>query len=182
MKVWIKYLIGIAFGVLTAVLLPVDSVAGSSVISFLTELFQRFGRYLVVPIIFASAIVSINKLRNSKILLKSIAWTFGFIVISSLLLALVGLISILLVRLPRIPITNELAGEIAGLDIKGLILSLFPLQSSLYYRYRSFYMPRQPGCTTPAAGCRARRSTTCSRAATACSGSQRTTDCTVSTD
>ena len=129
MKVWIKYLIGIAFGVLTAVLLPVDSVAGSSVISFLTELFLRFGRYLVVPIIFSSAIVSINKLRNSKILLKSTAWTFGFIVISSFLLALVGLVSILLVRLPRIPITNELAGEIAGLDIKGLILSLFPFSA-----------------------------------------------------
>ena len=95
MKVWIKYLIGIALGVLTAVLLPVDSVTGSSVISFLTELFLRFGRYLVVPIIFSSAIVSINKLRTSKILLKSTAWTFGFIVISSLLLALVGLISIL---------------------------------------------------------------------------------------
>ncbi len=125
---------------LTAVLLPVDSVTGSSVITFLTELFLRFGRYLVVPIIFASAIVSINKLRNSKILLKSIAWTFGFIVISSLLLALVGLISILLVRLPRIPITNELAGEIAGLDIKGLILSLFPYSAFDALREGSFLL------------------------------------------
>ncbi len=140
MKVWIKYLIGIALGVLTAVLLPVDSVTGSSVISFLTELFLRFGRYLVVPIIFSSAIVSINKLRTSKILLKSTAWTFGFIVISSLLLALVGLISILLVRLPRIPITNELAGEIAGLDIKGLILSLFPFSAFDALREGSFLL------------------------------------------
>ena len=140
MKVWIKYLIGIALGVLTAVLMPVDSVTGSSVITFLTELFLRFGRYLVVPIIFSSAIVSINKLRNSKILLKSTAWTFGFIVISSLLLALVGLISILLVRLPRIPITNELAGEIAGLDIKGLILSLFPFSAFDALREGSFLL------------------------------------------
>ncbi len=126
MKVWIKYLIGIVLGILTAIFLPVDSVAGSSAIKFLTELFLRFGRYLVVPIIFTSAIISINKLRTSKILLKSTAWTGGFIILSSLLLALVGLISILIVRLPRIPITNELAGEIAGIDVKGLILSLFP--------------------------------------------------------
>lgn len=126
MKVWIKYLIGIALGIITAVLLPVDSVAANTVITFLTDLFIRFGRYLVVPIVFSSAIIAINKLRTSKILLKSTAWTFGFIVVSSLLLAFVGLISILIVKLPRIPITNELAGEIAGIDVKALVLSLFP--------------------------------------------------------
>ena len=126
MKVWIKYLIGIAIGVITALLLPADSVAASSVITFLTELFVRFGRYLVVPIVFSSAIIAINKLRTSKTLLKSTAWTFGFMIVSSLLLAFVGLLSILIVRLPRIPITNELAGQIAGIDVKALILSLFP--------------------------------------------------------
>ena len=126
MKVWIKYLIGIALGLLTAILLPVDSVAGANIIKFLTDLFIRFGRYLVVPIIFSSAIISINKLRTSRLLLKSTAWTSGIIVISSLLLALVGLVSILIVKLPRIPITNELAGQISGIDVKALILALFP--------------------------------------------------------
>ena len=126
MKVWIKYLIGIALGVITAVLLPVDSAAGANVIQFLTDLFVRFGRYLVVPIIFSSAIISINKLRTSKILLKSTAWTTGIIVLTSLLLAFVGLVSILIVKLPRIPITNELAGEVSGIDVKALILALFP--------------------------------------------------------
>ena len=126
MKVWIKYLIGIALGVITAVLLPVDSAAGANVIQFLTDLFVRFGRYLVVPIIFSSAIISINKLRTSKILLKSTAWTTGIIILTSLLLAFVGLVSILIVKLPRIPITNELAGEVSGIDVKALILALFP--------------------------------------------------------
>ena len=119
-------MIGIALGVITAVLLPVDSAAGANVIQFLTDLFVRFGRYLVVPIIFSSAIISINKLRTSKILLKSTAWTTGIIVLTSLLLAFVGLVSILIVKLPRIPITNELAGEVSGIDVKALILALFP--------------------------------------------------------
>ena len=126
MKVWIKYLIGIALGVITALLLPADSVSAASVITFLTDLFVRFGRYLVVPVVFSSAIIAINKLRTSKILLKSTAWTSGFIVVSSLMLALVGLLSILIVKLPRIPITNELAGEVTGIDVKSLILCLFP--------------------------------------------------------
>lgn len=61
MKVWIKYLIGIALGVITAVLLPVDSATGTSTVTFLTELFVRFGRYLVVPIIFLRQLfLSIN--------------------------------------------------------------------------------------------------------------------------
>ena len=126
MKVWIKYLIGIALGVITAFLLPVDSAAGANVLQFLTDLFIRFGRYLVVPIVFSSAIISINKLRSSKLLLKSTAWTFGIIILTSLLVAFVGLVSILLVKLPRIPITNDIAGEITGIDVKSLILALFP--------------------------------------------------------
>ena len=96
MKIWIKYLIGIALGIITALLLPADSVSAASVITFLTDLFIRFGRYLVVPIVFSSAIISINKLRTSKILLKSTAWTAGFIVVSSLMLAFVGLLSIII--------------------------------------------------------------------------------------
>ena len=140
MKVWIKYLIGIALGLITALLIPADSVTAQSVITFLTELFVRFGRYLVVPIVFSSAIVAINKLRTSKILLKSTAWAFGFIVVSSLMLALVGLLSILIVRLPRIPITNELAGQIAGIDVKALILSLFPDSAFSALREGSFLL------------------------------------------
>ncbi len=140
MKVWIKYLIGIALGVITALLLPADSVSAASVITFLTDLFVRFGRYLVVPIVFSSAIISINKLRTSKILLKSTAWTSGFIVVSSLMLALVGLLSILIVKLPRIPITNELAGEVAGIDVKALILRLFPDSSFSALKEGSFLL------------------------------------------
>ena len=48
------------------------------------------------------------------------------IVASSLILTLIGLISILLVKLPRIPITVDVATEAFNLNVKGLILSLFP--------------------------------------------------------
>lgn len=126
MKVWIKYLIGIALGVFAAFVLPTDNVACVNFFSFLTELFIRFGRYLVVPVIFSTVIVAINKLRTSKLLLKTTAWTFGIIVVSSLILTLVGLLSILIVKLPRIPITVDVASEVQHLDIKGMILSLFP--------------------------------------------------------
>lgn len=126
MKVWIKYLIGVALGVLAAFILPAENAAFANAISFLTELFIRIGRYVVVPLLFTSAIVAVSKLRTSKLLLKTTWLTVLIIVASSLILTLIGLISILLVKLPRIPITVDVATEAFNLNVKGLILSLFP--------------------------------------------------------
>jgi len=126
MKVWIKYLIGVALGVLAALILPTENAAFANAVSFLTELFIRVGRYVVVPLLFTSAIVAVSKLRTSKLLLKTTWLTVLIIVASSLILTLVGLISILLVKLPRIPITVDVATEAFTLNVKGLILSLFP--------------------------------------------------------
>ena len=126
MKVWIKYLIGVALGVLAAFILPAENAAFANAVSFLTELFIRIGRYVVVPLLFTSAIVAVSKLRTSKLLLRTTWLTVLIIVASSLILTLIGLISILLVKLPRIPITVDVATEAFNLNVKGLILSLFP--------------------------------------------------------
>lgn len=126
MKVWIKYLIGVVLGVLAAFILPAENAAFANAVSFLTELFIRIGRYVVVPLLFTSAIVAVSKLRTSKLLLKTTWLTVLIIVASSLILTLIGLISILLVKLPRIPITVDVATEAFNLNVKGLILSLFP--------------------------------------------------------
>ena len=139
MKVWIKYLIGVPFGLFAAFILPGNAVFASAV-SFLTELFIRVGRYVVVPLLFTSAIVSINKLRTSKLLWKTVGLTVLIIVASSLILTAVGLISILLVKLPRIPITVDIATEVSGLDIKGLILSMFPYSGFDALREGSFLL------------------------------------------
>ena len=126
MKVWIKYFIGVALGVLAAFILPTENAAFANAVSFFTELFIRVGRYVVVPLLFTSAIVAVSKLRTSKLLLKTTWLTVLIIVASSLILTLVGLISILIFKLPRIPITVDVATEAFSLDVKGMILSLFP--------------------------------------------------------
>jgi len=126
MKVWIKYLLGAFIGILVAFIFPSGNAGFVSVMSFLSELFIRTGRYIVIPLIFTTAIESVNKLRTSKLLLKTTALTFLIIVASTLILTFVGLISILIVKLPRIPITVDVAAEIKGINVKQLILSLFP--------------------------------------------------------
>ncbi len=125
MKVWVKYLIGVALGVLAALILP-GNAAMSNAVAFLTELFIRIGRYVVVPLIFTTAIVSVSRLRSSKLLWKTAGLTGIIVVVSAFILTLVGLLSILIVKLPRIPITVEATTEAFNLDIKGMILSLFP--------------------------------------------------------
>lgn len=126
MKVWVKYLIGVALGILAAFVLPTENATCLSVLSFLSELFIKIGRYIVVPLIFTTAICAINKLRSAKILLKTFLWTFLVILTSTLLLTLIGVLSILLVKLPRIPITVDIPSQISRIDVKSLILSLFP--------------------------------------------------------
>ena len=119
-------MIGLALGLLAAFILPTENAAFASAVAFLTELFIRVGRYVVVPLLFTSAIVAVNKLRSSKLLLKTTLLTVLIIVVSSLILTFVGLISILIVKLPRIPITVDVATDAFNLDVKGMILSLFP--------------------------------------------------------
>ena len=140
MKVWIKYLIGLALGVLAAFILPTENAAFANAVTFLTELFIRIGRYVVVPLLFTSAVVAVCKLRTSKLLLKTTGLTVLIIVASTLILTLVGLASILIVKLPRIPITVDVATEAFTLDVKGMILSLFPYSGFDALREGSFLL------------------------------------------
>lgn len=127
MKVWAKYLLGVALGILAAFILPTDNPACLNVLAFLSELFIRIGRYIVVPLIFTTEICAVNKLRSSKLLLKTFLWTGLVILASSLLLTFIGVISVLIVKLPRIPITVDIPSEVTHIDIKAMILSLFPV-------------------------------------------------------
>ena len=140
MKVWIKYLIGVALGVLAAFILPTENAGFANAVAFLTELFIRVGRYVVVPLIFTSAVVAVCKLRTSKLIFKTTGLTLLLIVASSLILTLVGLASILIVKLPRIPITVDVATDAFNLDVKGMILSLFPVSGFDALREGSFLL------------------------------------------
>ena len=126
MKLWIKYLIGALFGAAFAFILPLGNEQVAAAVSFVTEIIVRFGRYMVVPVVFFTAVIAFNRLRDTKMLFKTGIWTGGVIVASSLLLAVTGLLSILIVKLPRIPITVETVSESASLGVGDLIKSLLP--------------------------------------------------------
>ena len=126
MKLWIKYLIGALFGAAFAFILPFGNEQVAAAVSFVTEIIVRFGRYMVVPVVFFTAVIAFNRLRDTKMLFKTGIWTGGVIVASSLILTVTGLLSILIVKLPRIPITVETVSESASLGVGDLIKSLLP--------------------------------------------------------
>ena len=126
MKLWIKFLIGAILGAFCAFIIPVENETVKYLIGFITEIVIRFGRYMIIPVVFCSAITAFNRLRDTKMLFKTGIWTGGVIVASSLILTVTGLLSILIVKLPRIPITVETVSESASLGVGDLIKSLLP--------------------------------------------------------
>ena len=126
MKLWFKYLIGIAIGIAAALLLPQNNIHVQTTVEFISNLMLRFGRYMLLPVLFFSVATACFKLNEEKMILKTGFWTFVVIFASTLLLVLIGLISARLVPLPRIPSTFEKSTELPSLNIKFLLESLFP--------------------------------------------------------
>lgn len=126
MKLWIKFLIGALIGIGCAFILPLGNAGVENGMRFAAEIAVRFGRYMAAPVVFFTAVTAFNKLRETRFLLKTSLWTFGIIGASSLILTAAGLLSALLVKLPRIPITAETAGEQASLHASSLVRAVLP--------------------------------------------------------
>ncbi|MBR1537412.1 MAG: dicarboxylate/amino acid:cation symporter [Treponema sp.] len=141
MKVWIKYLIGTLLGVIAAFILPVGNASIDSVISTLSEIAIRFGRYALIPMLLFGTAMSMYNLRSKKHIFKTSLWTSATIVFSTLILVVLGLLTILLVTLPRIPITGEKISDVPVIDIKSMILNIFPFSGFDSLKEGSYLLP-----------------------------------------
>lgn len=122
MKVWLKYLIGIALGAALYYLFP----TADGVPDFIMTLIINIGRYAILPVLFFSTAVSFYTLRVEKILLKTALWTAGIIVATTAFFALLGTAVPLVVHLPRISVSAEAGDGVARLEWRWLLESLFP--------------------------------------------------------
>ena len=98
-----KYLIGIVLGLLSALILP---AAGQETLYSILGILIRLGGYILIPFVFFSAIMSIYRLHDAKLVGKTVLWTVILIVGSSLLLTVIGFIASVVVKLPNLPIIN----------------------------------------------------------------------------
>ena len=126
MKIWIKYLIGSVLGIIIAAISSSDSASFNAAVDFAANIAIQFGRYSLYPVLFFGFTVSISKLRESRSLLKLSIYIAVFIILSSLLAALLGLISISISSPPRIPIFVEETSSVENLGVMESFLRLFP--------------------------------------------------------
>jgi len=126
MKIWIKYLIGSTLGIIIAIIAYSDSVFFNSAVEFLSNIAIQFGRYSLYPVLFFGFTLSICKLRESRSLLKLSIYIALFIIISSFLTALLGLVSVSISSPPRIPIFVEETSSVETLGVMESFLRLFP--------------------------------------------------------
>ena len=54
MRIWLKYLIGIAIGLISALVFSPSTAQGQAVLDFIVEIAVRFGRYALLPVLFFS--------------------------------------------------------------------------------------------------------------------------------
>ena len=141
MKLWMKYVIGVIIGIVAALILPVNSVQGQAVLDFISDIVIRFGRYMLIPVLFFSVATAFYKLREEKKTLKVMGWTFGTIAVTSIFLAVVGLVSALIALLPRLPISIEKVKETATLDFKSLLTQLFPYSGFEVLKEGAYILP-----------------------------------------
>ena len=126
MKIWIKYLIGSVLGIIIAAISSSDSAFVNAAVDFAANIAIQFGRYSLYPVLFFGFTVSISKLRESRSLLKLSIYIAVFIILSSLLAAFLGLISISISSPPRIPIFVEETSAVENLGVMESFLRLLP--------------------------------------------------------
>jgi Na+/H+-dicarboxylate symporter len=141
MKIWIKYIVGILAGIAFAVIVPTQNPAFASAIQYLSDLAVQFGRYSVYPVLFFSFTIGVYELRESKSLFRLGAITTGVIIITTILLAVIGLISVLIANPSRIPIFVEGATGAATVGIAESFRQLFPSSAFEVFTNGLFVLP-----------------------------------------
>jgi len=120
MKLWIKYLLGIALGILASFVLP------QHVVEVLSDFSIHLGRYALMPLLFFSISVAVFRLHTEKKSISAGFWIIGTAIALSFLIMLTGLLMGLVIPLPRIPISTLTVSTVQQISIKELFLRLFP--------------------------------------------------------
>ena len=129
MKIWLKYLIGIALGVIFALVAGTENALFVQAAAFLSKAAIQFGRYALYPAVFFGFTLSIFELRENRSLLKVALITSLIICAAALLLSFIGLLSVIIHTPARIPIFVESISDIHALGIKESLLQLLPSSS-----------------------------------------------------
>jgi len=141
MKIWLKYLIGSILGVIFAVVAGTANTAFMEITAFLSQVAVQFGRYALYPAVFFGFTLSIFELRESRSILKIALISIVTISLAAVLLACIGLVSVLIRTPARIPIFVEGETDLPVLGIKESLLQMLPSSSFESLLNGSYILP-----------------------------------------
>ena len=117
---------GIALGIASVFIIPLDSPQATAVLDFLTVIFTNIGRYALIPVLFFGTAIAVFRLRDGGLTTISAFWIAITLVVSTALLALLGTASAIFIKLPPLPITAEKSLEEVSISVRDLVMSVFP--------------------------------------------------------
>ncbi len=124
MKIWIKLLIGTVLGIVLGVFIP-ESLGGD-LLDGLAKIFINVGRYTVYPLVFFSLIIGTYELRLERNIIRTYGFVFFYMIASTLICVIVGVLSAVIFspeRIPVMPVESE-KPNIPGLQ--ETLLTVFP--------------------------------------------------------
>ncbi|MGL1893793.1 MAG: dicarboxylate/amino acid:cation symporter [Spirochaetaceae bacterium] len=125
MKTLLQVLAGLIVGALIALLLPVNSLILTTITQISTTILSM-GRYIVLPLLFFSLIVSVCQLQRNRQLAVTTAKAIGLVAAFSLLLVIIGILVSFLFPSGPIPVVIDGIYEINVPSFKQLIEQSFP--------------------------------------------------------
>ena len=141
MKVWIKYLIGIALGIIATFVLPENYLQDTGIMVFFSDIAIRTVRFFLVPLMFFSFTGAVFKLRDTRKFFQTLMITATVIISVTVALTIIGLVAIFIVKLPRIPISADRVTQVANVNIFENIKLLFPYSGFESLSNGSYLLP-----------------------------------------
>ena len=125
MKLWISSVLAIIVGTLAALFIPFGE-SGQALLLKYSELALNIGRYIIFPLVFFSLAIAVCKLRREQKLLKTMLFLVAYIVGSTILLVIIGVIFTLALSPTRIPLIVETQSVFNMADQTDSLLMIFP--------------------------------------------------------
>ncbi len=150
MKLWLKYTLSAALGLLLALLLPSIEIV-DTVFTSIAEFTLRFGRFLVFPLVFFTLSVSVCQLRRSGELLKTVIRLIVLSLSAAVLYSLVAVGLSFILPVERIPILTDSTGWQSAIPFRNEIFNpgaaeylrgLFPINGfNIFQNSGAFFLP-----------------------------------------
>ena len=125
MKIWIKILIGTILGIFLGNFLP-PSAERLELFDFISQVSIRIGSYVVFPLVFFSLAAGTFELKQEKKLFSVYLRILLYLLLSTFLLILIGVLSVLIFSPERIPIIIEGEEALRLPGLKEILEAVFP--------------------------------------------------------